>query len=121
MVSFQAHLRHRTEAPHSTDTADTAIRNSRKNLSAGDGPVDAAFLATERITGMTLVCKDFQVRSATLGHDAQGEVNLEVEHNGQAYRGRGVSTDSVEASILAILNTVNRITSDQANATPPTP
>jgi 2-isopropylmalate synthase len=85
-----------------------------EELSEGDGPVDAAFLATERITGMTLVCKDFQVRSATLGHDAQGEVSIEVEHDGQAYRGRGVSTDSVEASVLAILNTVNRISSDQA-------
>jgi 2-isopropylmalate synthase len=85
-------------------------------VSAGDGPVDAAFLATERITGLTLVCKDFQVRSATLGHDAQGEVSIEVEHGGQTYRGRGVSTDSVEASILAILNTVNRISSDRTTS-----
>ena len=75
----------------------------------GDGPIDAAFWATERITGMKLVCKDFQVRSATLGHDAQGEVNLEVEFQGETYRGRGISTDTVEATVKAILNAVNRI------------
>ena len=46
---------------------------------------------------------------ATLGGDAQGEVTLDVEHNGETYRGRGVSTDTVEATVKAILNAVNRI------------
>lgn len=78
-------------------------------LSDGDGPIDCAFLATEKITGYKLVCKDFQVRSATLGHDALGEVTVEVDYHGETVRGRGVSTDSVEATIMAILNAVNRI------------
>ncbi len=75
----------------------------------GDGPIDAAFWAVESITGLKLVCKDFRVRSATLGRDALGEVKLEVEYEGQTYRGVGVSTDTVEATIQAILNAVNRI------------
>lgn len=78
-------------------------------LSEGDGLIDCAFLATEKITGYKLTCKDYQVRSATLGHDALGEVTLEVEHNGQTIRGRGVSTDTVEATVMAILQAVNRI------------
>ena len=61
---------------------------------------------------MRLTCRDFQVRSATLGHDAQGEVRLEVEHDGKRYDGRGVSTDTVEATVMAILNAVNRIVGD---------
>jgi 2-isopropylmalate synthase len=80
-----------------------------EQLSDGDGPIDAAFLATEKITGMKLRCKDYQVRSATLGHDAQGEVTLEVEHGSGTVRGRGVSTDTVEATVMAILDAVNRI------------
>ena len=80
-----------------------------EELSSGDGPIDAAFWAAERLTGVKLVCKDFQVRSATIGRDAQGEATLEVEHEGQTYRGRGVSTDTVEATVRAILNAVNRI------------
>jgi 2-isopropylmalate synthase len=80
-----------------------------EELTDGDGPIDAGFLAAKKITGMDLVCKDFRVRSATVGHDAIGEVTLEVEHKGQTYRGSGASTDTVEATIKAVLNAVNRI------------
>ena len=40
---------------------------------------------------------------------------MEVEHKGQLYRGRGVSTDTVEATIKALLNAVNRIVSPQSD------
>ncbi|MDB4338589.1 2-isopropylmalate synthase [Rubripirellula sp.] len=80
----------------------------------GDGPIDAAFWAVEKIVGIEVVCKDFRVRSATLGRDAIGEVNLEVEHEGRSYRGVGVSTDSVESTILAMLNAINRIIAEKA-------
>ncbi|WP_146524306.1 2-isopropylmalate synthase [Novipirellula artificiosorum] len=80
-----------------------------EKVEQGDGPIDAAFWAVEKITGIELICKDFSVRSATLGRDAIGEVNLEVEHKGRSYRGVGVSTDSVESTILAMLNAINRI------------
>ena len=79
------------------------------DMAGGDGPVDAVFLAIEKLTGVAVVCKDFRVHSVTVGKDAQGEVMVEVEHNGRLYRGRGVSTDSVEASARAFLNAINRI------------
>jgi 2-isopropylmalate synthase len=84
-------------------------REYTEQIAAGDGPIDAVFLAIERITGITVVCNDFRVQAVTVGKDAQGEVNVEVEHQGQTYRGRGVSTDSVEASARAFLNAINRI------------
>ncbi len=84
-----------------------------EQLDDGDGPIDAAFLATERITGIKLTCTDYQVRSATLGHDALGEVSLDVEHQGENFRVRGTSTDTVEATIQAILSAVNRIALSQ--------
>ena len=87
-------------------------------VSDGDGPIDAAFWAVEKITGVTVVCKDYQVRSATLGRDAQGEAMLEVEHEGKSYRGRGVSTDTVESTIKAILSAVNRIIHEQNSESP---
>jgi len=80
-----------------------------EEMSCGDGPVDAIFLAIERITGIVVRCRDFQVHSVTVGKDAQGEVNVEVEHEGRLVRGRGVSTDSVEASGKAFLDAINRI------------
>jgi len=79
------------------------------NISCGDGPIDAIFLAVEQVTGITVVCRDFNVHSVTVGKDAQGEVLVQVEHDGQLYRGRAVSTDSVEASAKAFLNAINRI------------
>ncbi|HEY2840845.1 MAG TPA: 2-isopropylmalate synthase [Pirellulales bacterium] len=80
-----------------------------EEVAAGDGPFDAMFRAVERITGVEVVCKDFNVHSVTVGKDAQAEVTVEAEHGGTIYRGRGVSTDSVEASVQAFLNAVNHV------------
>lgn len=95
--------------PNVSLTLRRGDENVTEKLSDGDGPIDAAFLAAEKITGIKLRCKDYQVRSATLGHDSLAEVTLEVEHNGSSVRGRGVSTDTVEATVKAILNAVNRV------------
>jgi 2-isopropylmalate synthase len=80
-------------------------------LKCGDGPIDAIFLAIEEITGVSVVCRDFQVHSVTVGKDAQGEVMVQVEYQGELYRGHGVSTDSIEAAARAFLNAINRIAS----------
>jgi len=84
-------------------------QNAEAIVASGDGPVDAVFLAIEQITGIAVHCTDFRVHSVTVGKDAQGEVMVAVEHQGQIYRGRGVSTDSVEASAKAFLNAINRV------------
>jgi len=77
--------------------------------STGDGPVHAVLRAIERATGHALQTSDFQVRSLSLGGDAQGQATLIVEHEGREVRGNGVSTDIVEAAALAALEVVNRI------------
>jgi 2-isopropylmalate synthase len=92
-----------------------------QTVEQGDGPVDAAFWAVERITGLKVVCKDYRVRSATLGRDALGEVQLEIEHEGQTVKGVGVSTDTVESTILAMLNAINRIATVKSAAARLTP
>ncbi len=103
-----------------TPTVSLTIRAGDQEVTGevakGDGPIDAIFLAIEQLTGVTVVCKDFQVHSVSVGKDAQAEVNVEVEHQGRVYRGRGVSTDSVEASALAFLDAINRLVA--AAATP---
>ena len=112
LVSFQLNSG-TDETPKVRLTLRCGDEEMTQELTEGDGPIDAAFLAVERITGLKLDCRDFTVRSATLGHDALGEATLEVEYNGEVYRGRGVSTDTVEATVRALLNAVNRITSSQ--------
>ncbi len=105
-----------SKVPHVKLTLRHGETEKTETVSQGDGPIDAAFWAVERITGIDVVCKDFQVRSATLGRDAIGEVTLEVEHKGRTYRGSGASTDSVESTILAMLNAVNRIIAEKSLA-----
>ena len=57
---------------------------------------------------MDINFKEFQVRSVTVGEDAQGEAQIEAEHQGRVVRGRAVSTDIIEASALAFLHVINR-------------
>ena len=97
------------DQPHVTITMQNNDQTMTKEVSSGDGPIDAVFRAIEQITDLKLVCKDYQVRSATFGRDAQGEASLEIEHEEKCYRGVGVSTDTIEATIKAIVNAVNRI------------
>ncbi|MCL4790507.1 MAG: 2-isopropylmalate synthase [Gammaproteobacteria bacterium] len=87
--------------------------------SVGDGPVEAAFKALERATGISLDLQNFEVHSATTGEDAQGEVTVTVSENGRCHRGRGVSTDIVEAGALAYLDVINRICRQQPGHQPP--
>ncbi len=84
------------------------------SITSGDGPIDGIFLAIEKLTGITTVCRDFRVQAVTVGKDAQAEVSVELEataerYRGELHRGRGVSTDSLEASAKAFLAAVNRV------------
>jgi len=109
---------HVTAGTGETPSVTLTLRHGKKNItetvSSGDGPVDAIFLAIERITGVTTACKDFRVQAVTVGKDAQAEVNVELEHRGRLHRGRGVSTDSLESSAKAFLNAINRVAGQKA-------
>jgi 2-isopropylmalate synthase len=86
-----------------------------QEAAAGDGPVDAVFKAIEKITGMSVKLRDYQIASVSTGEDAQGEVTLEVEHGSGVYRGRALSTDIIEGSARAFLDVVNRIALKNGN------
>ena len=75
----------------------------------GDGPVAAAFQALEQATGVQLTLRNFELHSASIGEDAQGEVTVTVEHDGLSFRGRGASVDIVEAGCRACLEVTNRV------------
>ena len=79
------------------------------NTAQGDGPVAAAFQALEKTTGVVLTLKNFELHSASIGEDAQGEVTVTAEHDGASYRGHGASVDIVEAGCRACLEVMNRI------------
>jgi 2-isopropylmalate synthase len=92
-------------------TLSDSTGTSRTTAATGDGPVDAIYIAIQEATGVHVTLLDYQLRAVSEGRDAQGEVQVEIEHNGRHVRGRGVSTDIIEASGLAFLSAINRIRS----------
>ena len=83
--------------------------NPIAGVSLGDGPIDAAFLAIEQITGHHYELDDFQIQSVTEGREAMGQTVVKLRSEGKVYSGRGISTDIVGASILAYINALNKI------------
>jgi 2-isopropylmalate synthase len=84
-------------------------QNRTTTVGEGDGPLDALFRGIEALTETPATVRDYRVQSATRGTDAVAESVVELEQAGQLYRGRGASTDTLEASALAYLNAINRI------------
>ena len=86
-----------------------------EGVSLGDGPIDAAFLAIEGITGHHYELDDFQIQSVTEGREAMGQTIVKLRSEGKVYSGQGISTDIVGAGILAYLNALNKIVYEEDN------
>lgn len=80
-----------------------------RGICTGDGPIDAAFLAIENITGHHFELDDFKIKAVTGGYEAMGSSLVKLRHNGTLYSGSGISTDIVGASINAYINALNKI------------
>ena len=78
-------------------------------LCAGDGPIDAAFLAIEQIIGRHYEMDDFQIAAVTQNREAMGDALVKLRHGGKVYAGKGISTDIIGAAIRAYLNALNKI------------
>ena len=95
--------------------SSTAHLKLRKNdapmegVSIGDGPIDAAFLAIESITGCHYELDDFQIQAVTEGREAMGQAVVKLRSGGKLYSGKGISTDIVGASIYAYISALNKI------------
>jgi len=97
--------------PTATVTIKDSSGQTRMDASVGDGPVDAIYSAIQRLTGVKANLLDYHIRAVTKGKEALGEVTLELEHSGRKIRGRGLSTDILEASALAYVAAINRLRS----------
>jgi len=95
--------------PTATVTVEVKDRGTVTDAATGDGPIDAVYRALDRITGLDCELADYSIHAVTGGKDAMGEVSLEIEHEGRKERGRGSSTDVVEASAKAYVSALNRL------------
>lgn len=92
--------------------ANLVLERDGNNLvaeSTGSGPVDAAFKAIDQIAGLKVTLQSYDIKAVTSGKDALGEVSVIIRKDNEVFRGRAVSTDIIESSILAYVAAVNRL------------
>ncbi len=73
----------------------------------GDGPLDAAFKAIQRLTQLEPEVQNMSLVSATKGSDAMAEAVVELVLEGRRAIGAGASTNAIEAGIHAYVNALN--------------
>ncbi len=93
---------------HATITLECNGKKITERMT-GDGPIDAAFKAILNITGENFKLLDYNVNSITEGKDALGEAIVRLCLNNKTLSGKGISTDVLEASILAYLDAANKL------------
>ena len=81
---------------------------ARQTTATGTGPVDASFRAIDMLVGLPNRLVEYQVKNVTEGIDAQGEVTVRIEVDGNTYVGWGSDTDIVVASAKALMDALNR-------------
>lgn len=82
---------------------------ARQEASTGDGAVDAATKAIDRIVGYKITLENYHLEAVTGGREAQGRVTVVGRSSEGVFTGAGTSTDIVEASALAYMDIVNKI------------
>ena len=97
---------------HMSATAQITLVKGKRTVqeaAIGTGPIYAAFRAVEKIIRHRFILEDYRIEAVTERRDALGEVLVKISDSKGSYRGRGVSTDVIEGSILALLVAVNRM------------
>jgi len=81
----------------------------KEGVYIGDGSINAAFQAIEKITGCHYELDDFQLQAVTEGREAMGQTVVKLRSGAKVYSGRGISIDIVCAGIQAYLSALNKI------------
>lgn len=108
---FKLHYLHFTGGSTIVPTATVGLVMEEEiveEAACGDGPVDAACKAVDKITGIHGTFVEYKLKAVTGGKDALGEVMVKVEVGDLRFLGRGVSTDIIEASVRAYINAINK-------------
>lgn len=77
--------------------------------SGGNGPVDAAFQAINRIVKKKIQLDEYLVQAITGGTDDLGKVHIQISYKGSSYYGFAADTDIVTASVKAYIDGINKI------------
>jgi 2-isopropylmalate synthase len=98
-----------TDGPQSADLTLTIDGEDHRVEATGDGPVDAAFIAVQRLVPHSARLQLYQVHAVTEGTDAQATVSVRLEEGGKIVTGQSADTDTVVASTKAYVNALNKL------------
>ena len=79
-----------------------------ESAASGNGPVDAAIKALNKIIDRHMELKEFTIQAISKGSDDMGKVHMQVEYDGQMYYGFGANTDIIAASVEAYIDCINK-------------
>jgi 2-isopropylmalate synthase len=98
---------------HEIPTATVRLINPKgeflTDAATGTGPVDAVYVAINRILQVSNTLKEFSIGAITEGTDAIGDATIRIEKDGKVYTGRGSDTDIIVASAKAYVNVLNKL------------
>ncbi|WP_157153797.1 2-isopropylmalate synthase [Brachyspira murdochii] len=93
--------------------ASVSILDNKENIveaiGKGNGPIDAAFGAIDSVTSNRAKLVNYSINAITEGEDALGEVIVRLSSDDKTVIGRAVSTDIIEASLMAYINGLNKL------------
>jgi 2-isopropylmalate synthase len=81
----------------------------RKASSYGNGPIDAALRAINKIVQKEVLLEEFLVQAMTGGSDDMGKVHIQIQYSKNFYQGFGTDTDIIVAGIKAYIDAINKI------------
>jgi len=84
-------------------------QNAYRESATGNGPVNAAIRAIDRIIGEKIELGELLIQSMDGGSKDKGKVHVAVKHNEQMYHGFGLDNDIVMASVRAYVNAINKV------------
>ncbi|MFD2674011.1 2-isopropylmalate synthase [Gulosibacter bifidus] len=93
-----------------TTTLTVKLRRDDEELtidSTGNGPIDA-FISTLRQRGYEITLHDYVEHTLSASGDAKAAAYVELEVNGERLWGVGIDSDIANASLKAIVSSVNR-------------
>ncbi len=96
-----------------TSTSTVCLKKGEEKFQAvalGDGPIDASFKAIDNIIHpVEHKFEIYTINSISEGKDTLGDVAVRLSSGNRSFVGRGLSTDTIEASILSYINAVNKM------------
>jgi len=77
--------------------------------SIGNGPIDAAFKAIDKIIGKKIKLEEYLVQAITGGSDDLGKVHIQISYDKNISYGYAADTDVIVASVKAYIDSLNKL------------